>query len=123
MALARDQVLSIATEVGLGAKELSKQCEESLFLLLADFLHPWRLVFSSLLSDVDIDDVDRENQSEPEKRVAALRKWKVRNGHGATYYILVEAVLNSSRLDQAELICKHLAVHFELPSSGQGGHS
>ena len=74
--MSRDQTLSIAAKVGLGAEELRKPCDDRLFPLLANFVHPWRLVFSSLLSEVDLDDIDQEKQScsEQEKRVAALRK-------------------------------------------------
>ena len=120
MALSRDQALSIAAKVGLGAEELSKPCEDCLFPLLANFVHPWRLVFSSLLNEVDLDDVEQEtpSRSEQEKRVAALRKWKARKGREATYGVLLGAILDSGKVDQAELLCQLLALQ---PSSDQGG--
>ena len=120
MALSHDRALSIAAKVGLGAEELSKPCDDRLFPLLANFVHPWRLVFSSLLSDVDLDDVHRENVSEEEKRVAALRKWKARNAHKATCGILVKAVLVHGKVDQAELLCQLLALQ---PQSDQGEYT
>lgn len=100
----------IANKVGLGAKELSKPCEESLFPLLADFVHPWRLVFASLLNVIDLDDVESENtgHSEQEKRIAALHRWKTRNGNRATYELLLKAVLNSGKVDCAESMCQML---------------
>ena len=117
--MSRDQALSIAAKVGLGAEELSKPCEDCLFPLLANFVHPWRLVFSSLLNEVDLDDIDQENQSrsEQEKRAAALRKWKARKGHGATYGVLLGAILDGGKVDQAELLCQLLALR---PPSDQG---
>ena len=122
MSLSRNRALSIAAKVGLGAEELSKPCDDRLFPLLANFVHPWRLVFSSLLSEVDVDDVAEENQSrsEQEKRVAALRKWKARKGHEATYSVLVKAVLDQGKVDQAELICQLLALQ---PHSEQGEYT
>ena len=117
MALICDRVVSIAAKLDLGVEELRKPCEDCLFPLLANFVHPWRLVFSSLLSDVDLDDVDKENQSEQEKRVAALRKWKARSGREATYDILLEAILISGRMDQAELLCQLLSLQ------PQGGYT
>ena len=117
MALTRDRVVSIAAKLGLGVEELRKPCEECLFPLLADFIDQWRLVFSSLLSGVELDDVDKENQSEQEKRVAALRKWKARRGSEATYDILLEAILISGRMDQAELLCQFLSLQ------QQGGYT
>ena len=119
MSLSRDRALSIAAKVGLSAEELSKPCDDRLFPLLANFVHPWRLVFSSLLSEVDLDDVHRENSSEEEKRLGALRKWKTRNAHKATYGSLVNAALDHGRVDQAEMLCQLLAL--QPQSSEQGG--
>ena len=121
MSSSLDRSLSIAAKVGLGAEELSKPCDDRLFPLLANFVHPWRLVFSSLLSEVDLDDIDQEKQSrsEQEKRVAALRKWKARKGHEATYDSLVKAVLDHGKVDQAEMLCQLLAL--QPQPSEQGG--
>ena len=119
MSLSRDQALSIAARVGLGAEELRKPCDDCLFPLLANFVHPWRLVFSSLLSEIDLDDVHRENSSEEEKRLGALRKWKTRNAHKATYGSLVKAILDHGKVDQAEMLCQLLAL--QPQSSEQGG--
>ena len=120
MSLSRDRALSIAAKVGLGAEELSKPCDDRLFALLANFVHPWRLVFSSLLSEVDLDDVHRENSSEEaEKRLGALRKWKTRNAHKATYGSLVKAILDHGKVDQAEMLCQLLAL--QPQPSEQGG--
>ena len=111
MASTRDQTLSVAAKVGLGAEELGKPCDDRLFHLLANFVHPWRLTFSSLFSRIDLDDIDQENRSrsEQEKRVAALRKWKARKGREATYGVLLGAILDSGNVDQAELLCEQIA--------------
>ena len=115
MSSSRNRALSIAAKVGLGAKELSKPCDDRLFSLLANFVHPWRLIFSPLLSEVDLDDVAEENQSrsEQKKRVAALRMWKKRKGHEATYDVLVKAVLDNGNVDQAEALCQLLALQLQ----------
>ena len=124
MSLSRDRTLSIAAKVGLGAEELSKPCDDRLFSLLADFVHPWRLVLSSLLTGVDLDDIDQEKQSceEKEKRVAALRKWKASKGHKATYGALLGAIVGNGKVDQAEMLCRELLA-LEPPgqSSERGG--
>jgi hypothetical protein len=101
---------SIAKNVGLGSEELDRPCEDYLFPKLADIVHPWREVFASLLTQVDLDDIDSENngRSEQTKRIAALRKWKAKYGHGATYEILVRALLNIGKVDQAETMCGQL---------------
>jgi hypothetical protein len=122
MTSTRDRALSIVAKAGLGAEELSKPCDDRLFASLANFVHPWRLVFSPLLSEVDLDDIDEENQSrsEQEKRVAALRKWKAREGRKATYGVLLGAMLDSGKVDQAELLCEQVALQSDTQSAQNG---
>ena len=104
------QAYSTAKKIGLGSEELNRPCEDYLFPKLADLVHPWREVFASLLTPVDLDDIDSENygRSEQAKRIAALHKWKNRNGQGATYEILVRVLLNIGKVDQAEIMCTRL---------------
>ena len=101
----------IAIKVGLAAEELSKPCDSSIIPSLADCFGQWRVIFGSLLSELDLSDVDRENTTEEERRIAALRKWKARNGCEATYEILVGVLLKKGERDQAESLCKILAGH------------
>ena len=101
----------VANEIGLAADELSKPCENNQLSFLAIFFREWRVIFSSLLSEIDLGDVDRENHTEQEKRIAALRKWKARKGDRATYEVLVDALLNNGEKDQAESLCKFLSDH------------
>ena len=101
----------VANGVGLAADELSKPCDDSIIPSLADCFRQWRVTFGSLLSQIDLGDVDRENTTEEEKRIAGLRKWKVRNGCEATYKILVDTLLNRGERSDAENICKILADH------------
>ena len=77
---------------------------------MANTVHPWREVFASLLTQVDLNDIDSENygRSEQIKRIAALRKWKTKHGRSATYEILVRALLNIGKVDQAETLCSQL---------------
>ena len=96
----------VASEVGLEADELTKPCDSKIIPSLADCFIQWRVIFASLLSTLDIGDVDRENQNEEERRIAALHKWKARNGNAATYEILVDALLSRGEKDQAESLCK-----------------
>ena len=125
MTSTRDRSLKIATKAGLGAEELNRPCEDNLFASLANFVHPWRLVFSSLLSEMDLDDVDEENQSrsEQEKRVAALRKWKARKGREATYAVLLGVLLDSGKMDQAELLCEQLQVAIQYAYDSQSAQN
>ena len=108
----------IAAKIGLQAEMLDLSCEESSFLSLSDFVHPWRLVFTELLPPLDLSDIDAENcgMSEKEKRVASLQKWKSRYGTEATYRVIIQSVLKCGRINNAEGICQHL-----LQASKHGG--
>ena len=109
--MARISAEDVANGVGLAADELSKSCDGSIIPSLANCFSQWRVIFGSLLSELDLGDIDRNNTAatEEEKRIAALRKWKARNGSGATYKVLVDALLNSGERSQAESLCKILA--------------
>lgn len=100
----------IAARVGLDAKELERPCEEGLFPSFANYVHPWRLVFSDLLAPIDLDDVDLECHSEQEKRLGCLRKWKTRNGAKATVGTVVGSVLRNGSVDSAESMCRCISL-------------
>ena len=101
---------TIADRFNLEAKDLDKPCEDRLIPSLAKFVHPWRMVAQSLgLSEVDVDDIYSENNSGEERRIAALRKWKTRNGQEATYKLLVDALIRVQRVNTAEKLCQLLA--------------
>ena len=69
------------------------------------------MIFESLLSEIDLGDINRDKPTEEEKRIAALRKWKARKGYEATYEILVCVLLSKGERYQAESLCKILAGH------------
>jgi hypothetical protein len=101
----------VANGVGLAADELSKPCDNNIIPSLADCFSQWRVIFGSLLSELDLGDVDRDNTTEEEKRVAALRKWKTRNSYEATYKTLVDVLLNRGERSEADNLCKILVDH------------
>ena len=100
----------VANSLGLSISDLSMPCDSSHFPSLATFVREWKLIFWSLLDENDLGDVERENStaSEQLKKIAALQKWKSRNGRGATYEVLVNAFLSNGEIDQAESLCKFL---------------
>ena len=78
------------------------------------------MIFGSLLSELDLADVDRDKPTEEEKRIAALRTWKARNGSKATYKVLVEALLNRGEQNQAENLCRKILVDLSTMSGKNG---
>ena len=109
--MAQVSAKDLAADLGLAADELSKPCDSNIIPSLADCFIEWRVIFASLLSELDLRDIYRENGTEEERRIAALRKWKARKGDEATYKVLVDALLNKGEKGQAESLCKFLADH------------
>ena len=109
---------TIAFRLGLDVKELDKSCDEFLLPFLANFVHPWREVFAYLLAPIDLDDIDSENagRSEQTKRLAGLRKWKVKCGAKATYGVLIASLLKNGDVQNAENIC------LQIMNSGNKGN-
>ena len=103
--MAKVSAEEVANGVGLAAEELSKPCDSNIIPSLANCFSQWKVIFGSLLSELDLGDVDKENTTEEEKRIAALRKWRDRNGREATYKVLVDALLNRGQRYQAENLC------------------
>ena len=118
--MAKVSAEDVANEIGLAADELSKPCDNNIIPSLADCFSQWRVIFGSLLSELDLDDIDRNKPTEEEKRIATLRKWKDRNGSKATYEVLVDALLNRGERYQAENLCrKILADHSMSDKNGK----
>ena len=116
--MAKVSAEEVANGVGLSADELSKPCDDSIIPSLADCFSEWEVIFGSLLNEIDIDDIDKENATGVKKRIAALRKWRNRNGYKATYKVLVDALLNRGEQYQAENLCKILAEHSMSDKNG-----
>ena len=101
----------VANGVDLAVDELSKPCDSNIIPSLADCFLEWEVIFGSLLSEIDVNYVKEDNTTGVNKRMAALRKWRDKNGREATYKVLVDALLNRGERDQAENLCKILAKH------------
>ena len=111
MAKVKVSAEEVANEIGLAADELSKPCDNNIIPSLADCFSQWEVIFGSLLNEIDLGDEDKENTTGVKKRIAALRKWKARNGCEATYKVLVDALLKRGERYQAENLCRILVDH------------
>ena len=112
--MAKVSAEDVACEIGLAADKLSKPCDSNIIPSLNDCFREWEIIFGSLLSEIDIDDVNKENTTGVMKRTAALRKWRDRNGCEATYKVLVNALLNRGERHQAENLCHKILEHHSM---------
>ena len=82
-------------------------------------LDHWREVALCLgLTTPEIEEIEHDSKTEPEKRFKALKRWSNKHGPNAKYRLLLEAFLEIDRSDLAEQVCKMLGnVH---PKTGCG---
>ena len=96
-------------KVGVHSEELDESISDDHLREIALFLTSWRTVATYLgLSDIDVNDVEREGANEREKRLKALQKWKGKFVFKATYRKLVEVLLSLTMADVAENVCRLL---------------
>lgn len=62
-----------------------------------------------------MDDIDRKSVSEDEKRATFFAKLKEKKGSGATYEVLISALLGIECVDDAESVCKLLQNPTSIP--------
>jgi hypothetical protein len=69
----------------------------------------WRLIPAYLgMKDIVISDIEHEATSEEERRNNFLNLWRDEQGNGATYRVLIEALLEIKCRSDAEYICQLL---------------
>ena len=112
--MAKVSAEDVAYEIGLAADELSKPCDSNIIPSLGDCFREWKVIFWSLLSEIDVHDVNKENTTEAMKRIAALYKWRDRKGREATYKVLVDALLDRGERYQAENLCRKILAHHSM---------
>ena len=86
---------------GLTVEDLKQQCcTEDVLLKLSKDLHNWKVVGLYLnLTKSEIKGIKVDYSSEEERRIHTLTKWKEKNGDDATYYNLVDALIDGERVD------------------------
>lgn len=91
----------------LSVNLLQKECTSEDIQEIALFLESWKLLAPRLgLKKEQIQAVDKNADSEEEKRVALLEKWKEKFAFMATYQRLIEAFLAIERADIACKVCE-----------------
>ena len=107
----------LINHVGVVDKALDERCSDEHINKISQYL-PWKLVAPHLLlTETDIDDIDRDGKGENDKRWKALLTWKERQAFKATYKMLIEGLLTTGRATCAESVCSLLK---GKPTSCQG---
>ena len=98
----------LVKKLGISLTLLGQKCSDEHLKSISLFLD-WRIVAPHLgLSETDIQDIDFDKRTEPEKRLKALQKWKMKRGYLATFKNLVQVLLKVDHADDAEQVCRLL---------------
>lgn len=93
-------------KVGIVPSQLDEPCTNQHLQDIALFLKSWRTVAHHLeLSNVKVDEVERDGVNEKEKKVKILESWKAKFAFKANYRMLIEALLKCEEAYQAEQVC------------------
>ena len=89
---------------GLTIEDLkSHQCSENVLVRLSKNLDNWEVVSFWLgLVGAEIKAIKVDSNSEEERRIKALNKWKEKKGDDATYYNLIESLDECKRVDMID---------------------
>ena len=86
---------------------LNEEISEEHIIKISTFLASWKLVAPHLdLDEQEIEGIDNGANTEEEKRLLMLRRWKQAFIFKATYRKLLVALLSIKRADQARKVCQ-----------------
>ncbi len=94
---------------GLSDEELNKEITRDRFHEIGPSLLEWRLLAPILnLTQLDVEDIEKDNRGEELKRNKFLSVWKRKQCEHATYRALVVALCKIERREDARKVCEVL---------------
>ncbi|XP_019851512.1 PREDICTED: uncharacterized protein LOC109581654 [Amphimedon queenslandica] len=96
---------------GMNVKQdcLLSRCEDSFFLMLTQNVAQYDVLGPYFgMSQTDLIQIKRDNDTEGTRMMAMLWKWRTRNGSKATYSSLISNFLQMNNREIVELVVKHL---------------
>lgn len=99
----------LLSHYGLQRKALESMCPRDVRDRIALKLEDWKMVGRCLKFPPEkLAAIDRENETENQRRVALLDDWGKREGKGATYLKFAEVLHQRGRSDLVEMLCDEL---------------
>ncbi len=103
----------ILDHCGVIDAQLKNSCSNEDITAIAGFLVSWRTLAPHLgLDESDEEEIEEDGREEAEKKLKALRKWKSKFAHKATYKVLVEALVKANMAEHAMLVCQVVKAHW-----------
>ena len=107
---------------GLEEKDLERECPRDIRRRIAAKIIDWKMVGYYLqFSPEKLAAIDRDNNTEDQRKVDLLDSWSKREGRGASFLKLADALHRRGRTDLVELLCED--VRSFLNPNQSGGHS
>ncbi len=98
---------------GVTEDQLGNPCINEDITAIAGFLISWRTLAPHLrLDESEEEEIEEDGREEAEKRLKALRKWKSKFAHKATYKVLVEALVKVNMAEHAMHVCQLVKAHY-----------
>ena len=98
---------------GLGKRDLERRCSARARPMIVDLIDDWKMMGYTLgFTWQKLCDTEVENHTEEHRRVALLDAWEKREGRGATYLKLAEALFRRKRMDLMERLCEIVKTDF-----------
>ena len=106
----------VLSQQGLKKKDLESVCPRNVRNKVAVKLADWKMVGHCFnFSRSKLAAIDRESETEDQRRVALLDTWGEREGKGATYLKLAEVLHQRERGDLIEMLCDELRKSINPP--------
>ena len=100
----------VIAEAGVSMNILELECSSEMLPNLANLFVDWKLLsFHLKLTPAEIAAIDGDNHTVDEKQIGMLVKWRGRFAFGATYRVLVQALLDCGRVSDAVDMCKAIS--------------
>jgi hypothetical protein len=100
----------IVSQCGLTRERLHQECSREIILKIAAKLEDWKMVGYYLnMPTVKLKAIERENDTEDQRKVAMLDTWRKGEGTAASYWKLANALYQHGRRDLVEILCRAIA--------------
>ena len=109
---------------GLEERDLERECPRDIRHRIAAKIKDWKMVGYYLeFSAERLAAIDRENDTEDQRKVALLDSWGNREGRGASFLKLADALHRRERADLVELLCENVRSFINVSQSSSDPRS
>ena len=106
MAKVKEDKAQLMHDYNLPVRSLQKKCSINHIIEMGKFFS-WKEVGDYLprIERTDVDDIDCDGANQKDKRRRLLDLWEKRNGDGATYDVVITAMLEAGEKAEATRVC------------------